>query len=863
MCFRVCFMRLRTKFHVLAIVLLVVVAIGGIWLLSRPVLIGPNIRQIILVSIDTCRADYLSCYGYPRRTTPNIDAIARQAVRFEQAISPVPLTLPAHSSMLTGTIPPYHGVRDNITYKFRDRNTTIAEILREYGYRTGAIISTFVLDAQFGLNQGFESYNDDFIEARQYGEYLERKAHEASEFACKWLQENRGEKFFLFLHYFDPHDAYVPPEPFASRFADNLYAGEIAYTDDCIGRVIERLKALRLYDPALIIIVGDHGESLWEHAEETHGYFIYQSTVRVPLIFKLPGHSRHFTVSEPVAVIDIVPTILRMLRIPVPAEVQGRDLSGLLTKKQREKKPGSIYCESVEATKYGCNPLFGVVQGQWKYIETTMPELYNFTQDPNETKNLAEAEPERARALRGQLKRILSEQSYRGEQESKTALDQRSLQRLASLGYIGGGSVSKILEFDPGKDDAKDLIGFYNLYLKLHSVFKEQKYDEAEDLCRELLRQRPDFVDAHSYLGEIAVERGDTVKAIAYFRQALQLDNERSDVHQKLAAALTSLGNLDEAVKHLQEAVRLRPEDPKSLNSLGILLAKQEKLEQATGLFKKSLEIDPDYADAYCSLGNVFALQDRMDEAAEYWSKSLRLKPGQTEVLENLGKISYQKGRIDDAIGYWKQSLQVDPEQPKVYFNLGFALSNKEDISQAIEYYLKAVQLKPDYYQAHTNLANLFNLRGNTVEAIQHWRQSLKVEPKQATAHQKLGIALVKQDKIAEAVLHFKEAVRLKPNRPKVLNNLAWILATYRDGRFHNPNEAIRFAEDACLLTDYKDVGMLDTLAAAYAAAGKFDDAAATAQKAVDLALSSGLEERAQTIRKRLELYKAGKPYYE
>jgi arylsulfatase A-like enzyme/Tfp pilus assembly protein PilF len=745
-------MRLITKSCVFA-VLLLVTAIIGRWLVKRSGIIDTKIRYVILISIDTCRADYLSCYGYPRPTTPNIDAIARQAFRFEQTISPVPLTLPAHSSMLTGTIPPYHGVRDNLTYKFRDRNTTIAEILKENDYRTGAIISAFVLDARFGINQGFETYNDDFIEARQNGAHLERKAQETSEFACRWLQENRDEKFFLFLHYFDPHDAYVPPEPFASKFADNLYAGEIAYTDYCIGRVIKKLKELGLYDSAFIIIVGDHGESLGEHAEETHGYFIYQSTVKVPLIFKLPGGSEPSIVSEPVAVIDIVPTILSILRIPVPTEVQGRDLSALFTKKQRGKKPSSIYCESVEATKYGCNPLFGLVQGQWKYIETTRPELYDLSRDPDETKNLAETEQERTQLLRGQLKHIQSEQSYRVEEDNKKILDETSLQRLASLGYIGAGKVSEEFEFDPSKDDAKDLIGFYNLYLKLHSIFKDQKYDEAEELCRELLRQRPGFSSAYSYLGEIAVERGDTVKAVDYFRQALGLDNERSDVHQKLGEALTSLGNLDEAMKHLQEAVRLRPEEPKSLISLGILLARQEKFDQATGLFKKVIEIDPDIADAYSNLGNVFILQGRMDEGAEYWSKSLRLKPDQTEVLENLGKILYQKGRTDDAIRYWKQSLQVDPEQPKVYFNLGFALSKKGDISQAIEYYQKAVQLKPYYYQAHTNLANLLNLKGNTAEAIQHWRQSLKIESEQATVHQELAIALVKQDKIAEAVL--------------------------------------------------------------------------------------------------------------
>jgi tetratricopeptide (TPR) repeat protein len=223
----------------------------------------------------------------------------------------------------------------------------------------------------------------------------------------------------------------------------------------------------------------------------------------------------------------------------------------------------------------------------------------------------------------------------------------------------------------------------------------------------------------------------------------------------------------------------------------------------------------------------------------------------------------YKKGRIDDAIGYWKRSLQADPKQPKVCFNLGFALSKKGDISQAIEYYQKAVQLKPDYYQAHTNLAMLLAENGKTAEAIPHWTKSLEIKPRQADAQRDLGMALLQQNKIVEAVSHLKESVNLKPNQPDTLNYLARTLAAYGDGRVHNPNEAIRFAQNACQLTDYKDIGILDTLAAAYAAAGKFDDAAATAQKAVDLALSSGQEERAQTISKRLELYKAGKPYFE
>ncbi len=858
-------MKLTTKFCTLTFVLFTAVAIGGLWYLHYSGFLVPNIPQIILVSIDTCRADYLSCYGYPRQTTPNIDTFAQQAIRFEKAITQIPTTLSAHASMLTGTIPPYHGVRNNFNYKLHDRNTSIAEILQEHGYSTGAIVSAFVLNKQFGLNQGFETYHDDFIEAQQHGGYFERKGNEASDLACEWLQEHRDDKFFLFLHYFDPHNDYEPPEPFASNFADNLYAGEIAYTDYCIGRVIEKLKALRLYDSALIIIVGDHGESLGEHGEEKHGYFMYQSTVWVPLIFKPPGGSKPSTVSEPVAVTDIVPTILSMLRIPVPAEVQGRDLSSLFAQKQQSKKQNTIYCEAVDATRYGCNPLFGVVQGQWKYIETNRPELYDLSRDPDETKNLAETEQEQAQALRGQLKRIMSEQSYLGETDGEIALDHVSLQRLASLGYIGAGSVSDEFEFDINKDDPKDLIEFYKLHMQLHRLFiKEQKYDEAEKLCRELIRQRPNYSDPYSYLGKIAVVRGKPDESIAYFKEALRLNNEVCEVHEDLASALETLGKLDEAAKHYQEVLRLRPEWYRYYISLGVIRAKQGELEQATSLFKKALEIHPDCADAYYNMGNVSALQGRMDEAAGYWIESLRIKPDQADVLENLGKILYQKGKVDDAIGYWKRSIQINPEQPDVYSNLGFALSKKGDINQAIEHYLKAVQLNPGYYQAHTNLAMLLAEKGKITEALRHWTRSLELEPKQAAAHREWGMVLAKQNKVAEAVLHLREAVRLKPNQPGVLNYLAWILATHRDKTIHNPKEAVRFAKKACQLTDYKYAELLDTLAVAYAAAGQFDEAITTAQKAVDLAISSGQEEEVQILRKRLELYRnSQQPYQE
>ena len=235
-----------------AMLLMIVTAAVAIWIFLR--LQQQDIRNVILISIDTCRSDYLSCYGYPQKTTPNIDQVADHGVVFENTISPVPITLPAHSTMMTGTIPPYHGVRNNIGYQLSQSNQTLAEILSTEGFRTAAIVSNFVLDSKFGMAQGFESYNDRFVNVRHALSGDERIGEETSRFALEWLNEHKSEKFFLFLHYYDPHDDYEAPEPFAAKYADNSYAGEIAYTDHCIGRVIEKIKEVGLYDSSLIVI---------------------------------------------------------------------------------------------------------------------------------------------------------------------------------------------------------------------------------------------------------------------------------------------------------------------------------------------------------------------------------------------------------------------------------------------------------------------------------------------------------------------------------------------------------------------------------------------------------------------------------
>lgn len=635
------------KFPLVLLVLLVVFAAAAVWFFCRLQPSAQDVRYIILISIDTCRADYLSCYGYPRRTTPNIDALAQEAVLFSNVYTPVPITLPAHSSMLTGTIPPYHGVHYNLNYRLSSSNLTLAEIMHQHGYRTAAIIGAFVLDSLFGLDQGFDTYNDQYlepIESMVGGN--ERRAAEVTHFACDFLEEHGRQPFFLFLHYYDPHFPYEPPEPFASVFWNNPYAGEIAYTDRSIGVVIEKLKDLGLYDSALIIITGDHGEMLGEHNEYAHGYFIYQSSLKVPLVVKLPGKSEHKKVDDAVGLIDIVPTTLGYLGIAIPGEVQGKDLSQFFKKKSEIKKnERHIYCESLLPTQYGCTPLLGLVNDRWKYIQAPRPELYDISKDPREAENLVNKHPKRARLLQKHLEMVLQDHVRIDRSDSKFVLDEESRKRLESLGYVGG-DISEDFEFDSTKDDPKDLIGLHQQTMVVKSLINTEQYPEAEAVCRQILAERPQYVLTYSLLGKIAFGRNNMAESIAHFSEFLSRVSDANASHsleQYVVEAYHHLGmaflqqeDFDQAITYLSKALEIEVDSSKTYYNLGIIYHKLGKLDEAVTKYNKALDIDPDFPEAHYNLGNLLRELGKFDAAIVHYKEALRLKPGWEYAQRNL-----------------------------------------------------------------------------------------------------------------------------------------------------------------------------------------------------------------------------------
>jgi arylsulfatase A-like enzyme/Tfp pilus assembly protein PilF len=594
----------------------------------------PDITHVVLISIDTCRADHWGSYGYASDTTPHIDEVAREAILFENVMSPVPITLPAHSSLMTGMIPPAHGVRDNGTYRLHDSAVTLAEILKDNGYKTAAAIGGFVLSSPFGLGQGFDVYEDDF-EDIEGEDFIERRGEEVSRLAVEWLDQHREGRQFLFLHYFDPHADYRPPEPFRTRFAENLYDGEIAYTDWCINKVIEKLKSLGVYDSSLIVITADHGEDLGDHGETTHAYFVYQSTIKVPLLIKLPGSRKARRVAQGASLVDVMPTVLEVLGIARPRQIQGRSLAPYLFGKESKEPTRFLYFESLLATKYDCSPLIGVRNDRWKLIHTTKPELYNLSTDPKETVNLIDDEPGEARRLRARLEAVLGEASGFAETDTSSSIDDSTRRHLLALGYLSDGDVKESSELDVGGEDPKDFLRDYVILKEVNTLYDRRQYDEARKRCQELLSRRPEMVQALSLLGGIFYAEGDLEKAVEYFRRTLQLRPDSADDHQDLGIVLAQIGKKDESLEHLSEAVRLDPNSGAAHNNLGNVLASMGRAELAIEHFQKALDINPAYADAHLNMSIALGMKNRIEEALAHCRTAMDLRP-EWEAAEKL-----------------------------------------------------------------------------------------------------------------------------------------------------------------------------------------------------------------------------------
>jgi arylsulfatase A-like enzyme len=517
----------------------------------------PPARDVLLVTIDTARADRFSYAAPGGPGTPNVDALAAAGAGFTNAITPVPLTLPAHASILTGRLPPSHTLRDNGFYKLPAAETTLAEVLRTAGFTTGAFIGAEVLDARYGLDQGFETYDDRLVDQGPAGllYYPERRGEEVVAAALAWLAERRGGRVFAWVHLFDPHTPYRPPEPELGRY-ESAYDGEIAYADRVIGKLVEGWSKTRGGDETLVVVTSDHGEALGEHDERTHGVLVHDATLRVPLVIRVPGRGPSGKIAAPVSLIDVMPTVLGALGLPVPPGVQGRDLRPLLDGGPVPWSRASGYAESLYAElHHGCAPLVALREGGFKLVKGAHEELYDLSADPREMKDLAASDARQRDTLTAFLETFVS--GLKEERAEPATLDDEARRGLAALGYASAAAAP------PGasrsRRDPKEALRSLALMADADRSAIAGDLDGAVAAYREVIAAEPETIDARLRLAQLLIARSRQADAAPLLAEAVAVAPREPYLRRKLGNTLEALGRYDDALAAYDAGLAIDP----------------------------------------------------------------------------------------------------------------------------------------------------------------------------------------------------------------------------------------------------------------------------------------------------------------
>lgn len=660
-------------------------------LVSSQLLLAQEHPSVLLVTIDTFRADRLG-----RGITPNIDSLAAQGVSFSNAITPVPLTLPAHASLLTGLYPAYHGVRDFTGQGLADRFTTLAEIYHQSGFRTAAFVSAFVLDGIWGLEQGFETYYDHFdneLEQQIQPGTIERRGDQTIDRVLEWLQKRSDGPFFLWVHLFDPHSDYDPPEPFRSRFQSRPYDGEIAFADGQIGRLLDYLREAGLYQQTAILLTSDHGESLGEHGESEHGFFLYDATIRIPLIIKLPEGKTPIELREPVSLIDVAPTLLQISRIEPPDEMQGEGLYALINRESQPFREG-VYSETLYPLRsFGWHDLKAYRTGRHKYIEAPQPELYDLETDPRETDNLFEKQRSVALSHRSQLSAL--DEKYQGAQESSIPSPSPDvLARLRALGYVGSSPGNSSQGSSADLADPKDKIQTFNRILEAMDRAQLRQWEKSNQIVQELLKDEPTLFVVYNLRGENYLGLGRVDSAIEEFGQALELRPDWEEAAFNLARAYQMDNNLPAARQGFERVLEINPENFFARFNLGSLLM-STSLEEALSHFYRAVRLRPDFVPLQRNLGAALVDLKRFPEAEPHLLKVLVSDP--TEFLSHnyLGTVYRNTGRLELAIQHYQKALEINSEYVQARLNLAFAYRQAENQLKAKEEFQTVCRTRP------------------------------------------------------------------------------------------------------------------------------------------------------------------------
>ena len=637
----------------------------------------PKGTPVILISIDTLRADHLPAYGYKGVETPAIDAMRRDGVLYERAYTTTPLTFPSHTTLLTGLLPAAHGVRDNVGYKIdaakveRGELPYLPEILKKAGYATGGAVSAYVLQGKTGLSTGFDFYEDgiEFRTGTGLGG-LQRPGSETLKLSRDWLRSVKDKPFFFFFHIYEPHAPYTPPEPYASRYPLK-YDGEIASADQIVGELIAELKAQGVYDRALVVLLSDHGEGLGDHGEEEHGVFLYNEAIHVPLIVKLPkSREAGRTTARPVELLDVTPTVLGLLGMQVPKAMSGVSLLAA------NVPPRRIYSETFyPRLHFGWNELFSLIDEKNHFIEGPDPELYDREKDPGEKTNILRDERRVYAAMRKDL------EGYDRRLAPPAAVDEESRQAMMALGYIGSAGSAA----DGPLPDPKSKIGSLGDLKEGFRLIAAKSYPEAAAAFRKVIAGNPKMVDAWEFLARALQRSGRTDEALAAYQQALKVSNGSPQIAVAAASLFYDLGRLDEAEAHAKMALATHGSFAHGL--LAQIALQRDDLDRAekearAAMDEKSLRLGPmiTLAEVLLARKDATGALDLIRKAGEIYDQREAKDP---ELIRGLalihGKILADQGDADGAEAAFRKEIGMFPDSIRAYSNLAilYALSGR------------------------------------------------------------------------------------------------------------------------------------------------------------------------------------------
>ena len=679
---------------------------------------------VILVTIDTLRADRLGCYGSETARTPAIDALARESVLYLDASTVAPVTLVAHATILTGLTPPAHGVRTNGSFRLPGDVVTLAERLSGLGWSAGAFVGAFVLHHEFGLDQGFGTYDDVMPrpEAGRKFDYQERRAGEVLARAGAWALERKGAPFFLWAHVFDPHAPYDPPAPFNAQFADRPYEGEIAYVDAELGRFFSRLREGGILDRALVIVASDHGEALGEHGESTHGLLLYQGTMRVPLIVRPPGGlNAPSRIAEPVGLIDVAPTVLASLGEFSPEAFEGNPLPGLpwaASGTARRPDPPEYYLENLMPRfSFGWAELTGYRQGTKKIVSSRRTELFDLARDPGEVTDLSAADGAGAALMGARLQEARrSAEARRTGEAANPDLSVEAREKLLALGYISGAVTERAP--DSTAPDPRDRLAYFAGIERAKDLLRAGDAEAGIEELRALDRSGPASLAVLNLLGQALMERGRIEPALEVLERARSLDPRDYEIRRRLAEARYAMGEYERAVAEAREALRLNDRNAESRSVLGASLARLGRHDEAVAAFREAAAQRPEEPALAYNLGLALEEAGRTAEAESAFAAAARLDPSSAAARIALGRLSSARGDRAAAVRWLDEAVAIEPDDPLARERLGIAMAQSGDAAGALTQFDRVVALDPSRAEGHYDRALVLETLGRKEEAV-------------------------------------------------------------------------------------------------------------------------------------------------